>query len=161
MLRGVSITGPRELFVAYVDHPPEEPPKSLLTGGILVMSRPLLDFLLSLGVDNLQSWPTRLVNPDTALAWEGYALVNVIGMVSAVAMGSSRYDTLIGGDPAIPPLVDFDELVLRGDRCADLRMFRVPESPWLLFIDEVVADALFAQRPPGGWGLNLREVEVR
>ncbi len=159
--RGVSISGPSGLYSVEVDHPAENPPLHMFTGGVLIVSHRLLALLQSVGVDNLQWWPARLENPGIGQAWDGYFLLNVVGTVAAVAMGASSYTSLIAGDPSIAPIVDFDEVVLRGDRCQDLRMFRVPESSWLLFIDEIVANAILAQRPPESWGIQLQEVEVR
>jgi len=160
-LSGASITGPTDVFELEVDHPLDEPPRHMLAADVVVVSDRLAQALRAAGIDNFQSWPAALVNPEIGARWDGYQLFNVLGMVSAVAMGASRFDTIMGGDPAIPALVDFDAVVLDGRRCLDLRMFRVPESPGLLFIDEGVVDALRAQRPPEGWGVTVQEVEVR
>lgn len=161
VLAGRVISGPAGTFVATVDHPAEEPPLHLLGGDVLLLSQQIIHGFLAAGVDNFQSWPARLENPDLGLAWDGYALFNALGMVAAVDMATSRFDTLMFGDPEVPSLVDFEEVVLVGARCADLRMFRVPESPSLLFIDEVVVHVLREQRPPGGWGITVQEVRVR
>lgn len=162
LLRGASLdVALPEPFIFAVDHPLDEPPLHLLDGDLPVVSARLLDALRSSGADNFQSWPAVLENRDLNARWEGYHLINVIGMVSAVRRGESPHEVIMEGDEVVPALVDFDEVVLDGRRALDLRMFRVPESPGLWFIDEGVVEALRALRPPEGWGITVQEVEVR
>lgn len=160
-LRGRPITVPMvEPVTAQVDHPAGEPPRALLEGVVPFFRADLLAVLLAQGATNLQSWRARLENRALGLVWNDYFAVNVVAMVDAVAMDRSRYDVWMGGGDVVPPLVEFAEVVLDARRIAGLRMFRVPQSPSLLFIDESLLDAIDASRPPGGWGVFATGVDT-
>lgn len=162
LLRGASLdVAFPEPFVLTVDHPPEEPPLHLLGDELPVVSERFVSALIASGVDNFDSWPVALENPEVGMRWGGYQAINVIGMVAAVRLDASPHTVILGADPVVPALVDFEAVVLDGRRTLDLRMFRVPESPGLWFIDEGVVEALRARRPPEGWGITVQEVEVR
>jgi hypothetical protein len=160
-LRGAWITRPMPTpVVVTVDHPAMDPPKGLVAGPVPVVQRALLDLLLRVGGDNVQTFAARLENPSANLRWDDYAAVNVIGLVDAVDMAQSVFATLLGGG-VVPPLVDFDRIVLRADRTHGLRMFRVPQSPALWFVDGEIVQSLRDNRPATGWGIAVRPVEVQ
>ncbi len=159
-LRGRLIRGavPNPLVVE-VDHPVSSPPRGIIEGVVPLVERTLVQLLRAAGADNFQEYAARLVNPQADLSWEHFVAVNVVGIADAVDMERSVYATLIGGG-VVPPLVDFDAIVLRRRQTLGLRMFRVAQCPRLWFVDEGVVQALRANRPAGGWGVAVREVDV-
>jgi hypothetical protein len=148
--------------VVPVNHPLDSPPKAYVPGRVPAVQNVLAEVLRDAGADNFEAFPARLTNRAVDAQWDDYVAFNVVGLVDAVDMAQSRSATLIGGGGAgePPPLVAFDRVVLRAGRTRGLRMFRVPESPTLWFVDAGVVRYLRANRPPGGWGLTVQPVDV-
>lgn len=130
---------------------------------VLLASKAFLEALKNSGVDNFQSFPAKVINPDTGQSWEDYFAVNVIGLVKAVDMEKSDFDILMEGDDEgiETPLVAFRDIVLEKNKIKDMHMFRLVESPVALIVSNKVVDFLVNNKPKGGlWGLDLVEVET-
>lgn len=128
-----------------------------------LVSKAFLEALKNSGVENFQSFPAKVINPDTGQSWEDYFAFNVIGLVKAADMEKSDFDTLMDGDDEgiEAPLVAFRDVVLEKAKIKGMHLFRMAESPVALIISEKVLDFLAKNKPKGGaWGLDLVEVET-
>ena len=143
-----------------VDYPSGHQPEHMLGDSIPIVSNTLLEVLKNAGVDNLQIFPALLINPTTKEQWDNYFAFNVIGMLDAANMDQSKFDEIMEGDDHVPALVDFEDIVLDRSKTYDLRMFRIIQSPEIIFVRENVIAALSANRPKDGWGLTVEEVDV-
>jgi hypothetical protein len=138
-----------------VDTTSKTPPPDYTRFKAPVMSKRLLEKLSALGIDNLQTFPARLENPQTGEAWDGYHAVNVVGLVSCLAVAESK------ATPGLPPLYDFDlsDLTVDDARSGGALMFRLAESPSVILIDERLGDEILGATPKFR-GLEFRTVEA-
>jgi hypothetical protein len=130
---------------------------SAIIAGILpLFHNKLLDELKKLGVDNLELFPVDLENPEGEIV-KKYSLVNIVGMLDAVDQGKSELvPRAVGGRP------DLKSFKIDAKKARGHHMFRIPEVPTLVIIDEKVKAGLAAIKPPGaliratesydGWG---------
>jgi hypothetical protein len=113
-----------------------------------LMQERLVEVLRAAGVDNLDTFPTQIVNAATDEIIPGYLTVNIVGRVACANMAKSHSE----------PLADsnyFHDLVIDPARARGLLMFRVDESPMIVLVHERVAAAIEA----GGFtGLTLQPV---
>ena len=131
--------------------------RSAIIAGILpLFHNKLLEELKKLGVDNLELFPVDLENPEGEIV-QKYSLVNIIGMLDAVDQGKSELvPRAVGGRP------DLKSFKIDAKKARGHHMFRIPEVPTLVIIDEKVKAGLSAVKPPGalmrptesydGWG---------
>lgn len=134
-----------------------------LTGNIVpLVSEQLLQAFRDVGVDNFQSFPAIIVNPETGEEWRSHSAFNVLGILRAADMGASEFDELMGGDPSgsIPPLVAFNRLVIDGTKTHGLMLFRLEESPSTMIVHETVVNHLKANRPSAGWKIDVTKLNV-
>lgn len=99
----------------------------------------LIAALQAYGVDNLDTYPVTIFDPDTGQTHTNFKAVNIIGLVSAADMEKSTY-TLSDGIPLID--VPFDELVLRTDEISDLLIFRLAENIGTILVHESIRKML-------------------
>lgn len=166
---GVSFTSGRALerplptpLVFKVDCPKGQRPDHLLGDSIPLVSELFLETLRAAGVENFQAFPARLRNTKKRAEWSGYSAFNILGLVDAVDLKASRYDVLVPGDgDALPPLLDFEELVFARSKVGDLPLFRLPQSPSQMFMSGWLRKQLVSRSPAGGWGISTFEVRVR
>lgn len=74
-------------------------------GDIPVFAATLLDRFRAAGVDNLEAYPTVLLDPESGKQWTGYFAVNVIGAIrsadaAALAPAGARDDSVVPEAPA-------------------------------------------------------------
>jgi hypothetical protein len=150
-----------EPLVFTVNHPQGEAPKHLLGMQVPVVSDLLLRTVAACGVDNFQSFPAQLRSVDGAGQWSGYHAFNAIGLIDAADMRGSKYGEIMPGDDEVPPLVDFQTLVIDGSRTRDLLLFRLLQNPGAMLVHERVRNELRQRKPPGGWGITLFEIAAR
>ena len=132
----------------------KHPPADYVEYDIPVFSDRLVGALRNAGVDNLQLFPARLHNPQTGEQWQGYQAVNILGLVSCLAIAESK------AKPDLPPLYAFDlsDLVIQEARTGGALLFRLAESPSVVLLERRVGDALLDSRPEFR-GIELRDVE--
>jgi hypothetical protein len=147
-------------LVFEVNHPPGEAPRHFLGSEIPVVSDLLLTAIEAAGVDNFQVFPAVLHNLDTGGKWTGYRALNVLGILDAADLQSSKYDEIVPGSEGLPPLVDFEKLVINSSKTRDLLLFRLVHNPSMMFIHGNVRDHLRQHKPPEGWGITTFEVPV-
>ncbi|WP_185236436.1 imm11 family protein [Teredinibacter franksiae] len=99
----------------------------------------LLQTLFACGVDNFDTYPVEISDPDSGKIYTDYKAVNIIGAVAAADMEKSKY-LLSDGIPLID--VSFEELVLRKDEIQDLLVFRLAENLMTILVHESVRKAL-------------------
>ena len=157
----IAVPLPAPLVFA-VDYPKRAKPDHLLGDSIPVASDLFVAALQAAGVDNVQTFPATLHNPENGGRWTGYQAINVIGLVDAVHPKKSKYDVIMPGDgDEVPPLLDFRELVFARGKVGELPVFRLLQNPTQLFMSERVREQLIARSPAGGWVITTIEVPVR
>lgn len=114
---------------------------SLFKGRVPLYSDALLLALRSAGVDNLDTYEARILDPDTDTWHTSYKAVNVIGMVSAADMAQS-VATVHDGIPLID--VSFDRLVIDPKKTYGFLMFRLAENNSAVIVHERVKQAVLA-----------------
>jgi hypothetical protein len=161
-LGGSLITKQLPALVFEINFPKKENPPHFFGDEIPLVSKAFLEALKKCGIDNFQSFPAKLINPDTGQSWEDYLAFNVVGLVKAADMEKSDFDTLMEGDDdgIEVPLVAFRDVVLEKAKTNGMDMFRMAESPVALVISEKIVDFLSANKPKGGWGLDAIEIET-
>ena len=160
-LTGKKIEEEVPLLTFEVDFPSGHSPHHLLTGGTLLMSTKMVHCLEKAGVNNFQTFPVVLQNPETGESWNNYVAVNIIGLVEAADLEKSEYDILMDGSQDIPPLLAFESISLFRKKLNDLLLFRMAESPGTIIIHSKLKDLLMANKPEEGWGIMLEEVKLR
>ncbi len=97
-----------------------------------LMSKRLVKALLSVGVDNLQTFPAKIVDQETGKSYNELLVVNVIGLVSCAVDEASQSS----------PLADvkyYFKLIIDPARAGNLKMFRLAESRIDVIVSEEVA----------------------
>lgn len=102
-----------------------------------LMSRRLVNALQQAGVDNLQLYPTRLINPqgEKPPPEDHYLAVNILGLVAAADRVRSKLN------PDVPERMistDFHSLVIDPEKAHDLLMFRLAENVSAVLVHERV-----------------------
>jgi hypothetical protein len=160
--RGVLIQEPLPSPLVFrVNFPKAAALPHLLGDIILVASDRFIAALRKAGVDNFQLFPAVLRNPEVSAEWTGFHAFNVLGLLDAADMDASKYQTIMEGAEHLPPVVDFEELVLSRAATHEQPMFRVLQSPSLLVVHQRVVDVLRRERPPEGWGITATTVDVK
>jgi hypothetical protein len=106
---------------------------------IPLMSATMLEALAEAGVDNIESYPVRLVDPLGQPIPEEFRAVNIIGRVACADLEASQCEC---DDPDDPIGVDFDSLVIDEDRAEGHRFFRLHEAANGIVVHDSVRRAL-------------------
>jgi len=108
---------------------------------IPLMKHSLVKALKESGVDNMQTYPTILTNPqgNPPAPSDLYLAVNIVGRVSAADMNSS---SISSGNEDIMISVDFDSLVIDEKNVHGLRMFRLAENISAVLVHESVRNTI-------------------
>ncbi|MFC5978856.1 hypothetical protein [Flavobacterium salmonis] len=115
-----------------------------------IMSNRLIASLVTLGVDNMDTYPVVLHNNVSGQDVFGYSAVNVIGCIDAEKLEGSEY-RLRFGEPYFTGAIVIDELKVR-----DLTFFRTLYGPGFIVISKNIADALKTE----SWsGILLQKTE--
>jgi hypothetical protein len=125
------------------DHGPHIP--SFLEAAAPLFSDALIQALNDCGVDNLETYPVAIRDPDNGEVYTNYKAVNVIGLVSAADMRKSNVTVHSNNsqDKNSPIIdADFDGLVIDQKRTHDLLLFRLAESANGILVHESVCDYL-------------------
>lgn len=144
-----------------VDFPAGMAPGNFLALQIPVVSDLFVATLRAAGVDDFQLFPAVLRNPETSERWSGYQAFNTIGVLDAVDMDASVFDEIMPGSGSVPPLLDFEKLVIDESKAGDRLMFRLLQNRTLLVIQGRVRDRLKDTAPEGGWRVTTFELEAR
>ncbi|MCB9917395.1 MAG: hypothetical protein H6832_03235 [Planctomycetes bacterium] len=125
---------------------------------IPVVSGLFADALRAVGIDNFELFPAVLRNPETGAEWGNYFAFNVLGLVDATDLESSRYSEIMAGnEDGEPALVSFDVLALKRDLLSGLEMFREPNGGCLVMSERAIRTVL-ASSPEEGFGIIAHEV---
>ena len=115
------------------------PPREYTDTGIPVMSKRLRDTLSSLGVDNIDFFPTILTNSSTAETYPYYAY-KIVGLVSLADMQKSEFVTYRNSAPVID--VSFQKLVFDHSKGRGQLLFRLAESTSTIVVHETVKQGI-------------------
>ncbi|TEW43763.1 imm11 family protein [Psychromonas algicola] len=107
--------------------------------GITMMSQTLVDILISAGVDNLELFPAILKNNQTGQTLP-YQIFNVIGLVSAMDLQASDYETYKNTAPKGDTIIH--QLVLDESRIQDVLLFRLAENVSTLLVHECIKNKI-------------------
>ena len=119
-----------------------------IIGGVLTLFHNMLrDELTRLGVDNIEYFPVDLENPEGQIETT-YSLVNIIGLLDVVDQANSVVVPRPFGGRG-----DLKSFRIKADAARGHRIFRVPEVPGLIIIDETLKTALEPFKPAGAWML--------
>jgi hypothetical protein len=115
----------------------------IISGIVTLFHRKLLAELKRLGVDNLQSFPAEIERNDGKIEVP-YSLINVIGMIDAIDKNSSDISYVEGLKYGRLKSFKIDPVKAGGKR-----LFRIPEDPTLIVVDEYLRDNLVSYKAPG------------
>jgi hypothetical protein len=118
---------------------PDLPRPEYFKGSIPLMTKTLVGALGKAGVDNIETYPAVLRNPDGSVASRDYAGVNIIGLVAAADLGKSL---VAKGTRLQMVSTSFDSLVIDGKRARSLLLFRLAEAITGVVVHRKVRDAL-------------------
>ncbi|WP_026179774.1 imm11 family protein [Hahella ganghwensis] len=148
-------------FNVEVNYTNDNPPGPLVgPTSFPMMNASLIEVLQNCGADNLQLFPVRMINPETNQEWDSHQAVNILGMIDCVDMDQSESFLISGSPNDAPPLVDFDEIVIKQEAVMGASIFRIPHSPSTIIVHESIINALKANPYPGGWGISAFPVET-
>jgi hypothetical protein len=103
-----------------------------------LMSARLLKVLKSAGVDNIDSYPVKIVDKAKGLSWDDYRAVNVVGCVDAL----DRQKTKSELDIETNALPTYTSVAIDPARALGLLCFRLDMGPGELVLHEKVAQAV-------------------
>jgi hypothetical protein len=107
-----------------------------------LMSRRLVAALESAGVNNLQTYPTTITNPQGDTPADYYIAVNIVGLVAAADLTKSQ--TSLESEERILS-VDFHSLTVDPQKARDALMFRLAENISAVLVHERVRAHVEAQ----------------
>ena len=110
---------------------------------IPLMKRSLVTALRAAGVENLQTYPTRLTNPqgNPPAPEDLYLAVNIVGKVSAADLKASEVSP---GNKDEIISVDFDSLAVDAGKAHDMGMFRLAENISAVLVHQRIREAIEA-----------------
>jgi hypothetical protein len=122
--------------------------KSMYDATVPLLRKDLFAALLSLGVDNLDSYEVEIENRLNGEIDRDYLAFNVLGAIKAADLSKSKY-----ADPSGMRRIDmdFESLVISPSAARDALLFRLGECVTGLVIHEAVVKGLTAK---GGFGLT-------
>lgn len=101
-----------------------------------VISNRIIDFLVNLGIDNMDTYPVVLRNKVSGEEILDYSAVNVIGCIDPMNLEASEY-RLRFGKPYFTGAIVIDESKVNGSS-----FFRTLYGPGFIVISQRIADAL-------------------
>jgi hypothetical protein len=120
---------------------------AIITGVLTLFHNRLRDELKKLGVDNLEYFPVDLENPEGQVE-QKYSLINIVGLLDAVDQANSVIVPRATGGRG-----DLKSFKIDPAKTQGLRMFRIPEAPSMIIIDETLQADLTRIEPAGAWML--------
>ena len=126
----------RDRVTVFCDELAPSLPDYFSAGLAPVASRRFVDALVSLGVDNHETFLVSIEDIDDEIPSHGYSALNVSGRIACIDLDRSRYTTEGGA------IFRVDTLRLRDDQPSDVLMFRPHEWPRVILINDVIAERL-------------------
>jgi hypothetical protein len=150
------------IFNIKIDCPsPDEGPRHFIENAYMVIiSELFLQTLRGAGVDNFEVFPAVLKEPELDLTFEKYYIFNEVGLVDAAKLEACKYDTIMGGNENIFPVLGFKEIVFSANKVEDKKIFRIPQFSGHLFFSDDVMDYFRKHSPPEKWGITTTEIDV-
>ena len=115
-------------------------PNEMKDGNLLLMSDRLVSALRVAGVDNIDTYPTTLVNTETGQTYS-YQAVNIIGLIAAADLEKSEWHSYDGDGVSD---TTFESLTLKEDRARGALLFRLAENTSTILVHEKVRDHILA-----------------
>jgi hypothetical protein len=127
--------------------PPSDPGTLYSGQAYPVMRTDLLEVLKRAGVDNLETFPARLIDEVNNKVHTNYVAFNVIGLVAAADLEKSKLMPHATGVTMLG--TDFDSLAIDKSKAHGLLMFRLAESCSAIVVHECIKKAVEAAKIPG------------
>lgn len=106
--------------------------------GVPLMRKDLAAVLQKLGVEGLELFPARLIDPATGRHFDNYLAFNLVGLVSAVGDATC----LAGTTPLQNMDTDIDSLVIDAEKAGGRLLFRLQENIAAIIAHESVKQAV-------------------
>jgi hypothetical protein len=119
--------------------------------GFPAMSKRFVSILEASGVDNLQKFPAVVKSEKDGTLWEGYYLVNILGLIQCADLSRSKYTEIFPGS------FKFDELAIDAEKTKGALLFRLQECPYMILIHKSVGKHIMLSDPDEtlvGWDVN-------
>ena len=105
----------------------------------LIHSQRLIDVLRSVGVDNIDYYPCRIVNELTGHVIQTHQAANILDMIYCLDREHSELEI----DEEEPNEIWYiNNLKLLYDRLGDVHIFRLGEAPSIVLVDQVIKQAV-------------------
>lgn len=145
-----------------MNFPRNESLPHLLGDVIPLVSPEFLEIIKLQKINNFQVFPAKITNSEIDYTIRNYYAFNVLGVVAAADMNTSKFDTIMEGDDegVETPLVLFKEVALQKDKVLGFDLFRLAEQPSKIICSNRIVDALTDNRPEDGWGIDAIEVDL-
>jgi hypothetical protein len=112
----------------------------------LLVADSLLDVIKKVGVDNIQSFPTRVLDHEGVVLSEKYKLLNIIGKIYAVDLEQSDVNV----HPDFPEHIEFiNSLVIKDSIPSDLQLFRLAENTEVIVVTDELKNAIEESKASG------------
>jgi hypothetical protein len=112
----------------------------------LIYSQRLIDVLRSIGVDNIDYHPCRIVNELTGQVLRTHQAANILDMIYCLDQDNSEFEI----DDEEPNEIWYvNNLKLLQDRLGDVHIFRLGERPSIVIVDQMVKEAIEAAHLTG------------
>ncbi len=111
---------------------------TLFTTPALVARGAFHDLLVSAGVDNVESYPAVIDNPESGEVHEDYRVLNIVGLLACADLGAQP------GVELGPGIRVIDEPVLRKQALRDALIFRLAEDPVQIIVSDGLAKRIRA-----------------
>jgi hypothetical protein len=127
--------------------PPSNPQVLYDSKALPVMRTDMLETLQASGVDNLETFPTRLIDEVNNITYDNYVTFNIIGLVAAADLEKSE---LMPHSPGATMLdTDFHSLVIDESKTKGLLLFRLAENCSAIMVHHSIKEAIEAKGIPG------------
>ncbi len=100
-----------------------------------LMHKLLVDVLEAIGVNNLELFPTEILNPDNGVIHTDYVAFNIVGIVSAMDMEKS-----VVMNEFVE--IGFESIFLKKEIKSSLQIFRLAENCSAICVSEKVKQAI-------------------
>jgi hypothetical protein len=131
---------PQEPVVLTIKPGREDSPfPTFLREPVPLLSIEVLQVLHSAGVHNLDVYQAELRYSDGKLASDNYVVFNLIGMIKAVDLEKSKFDST---QRESETCMIFDSVVIDLSKTQKLRMFRMAENVSTILVDDVVKNSI-------------------
>jgi len=134
-VEGVKFSSPVDVQTLQIDTQYGNTLPDFFDTDVPIMSEKLVRILSEKGIDNIDTYPMKLIWPDGKEEDVKYYAVNVIGCIDAIDLDASEYQEDV-------MVLRFRKVVIDESKTLGLKCFRLNELENLIVIEKSVAEAL-------------------